>query len=208
MGSIVELEDQELAGAKRGYWIFDTVNANAWGADETGGRGRGALEYLRRSHADVVGIQETRLETEAKCWAGMAAARKAKWKVKLAQADTTEKGYSSAGVAVACRAQFGVVVPSIEEVKYDSARIAHAHLGAVCRGGVHCFAVYLVTCEGMSEKNQELLRELAQLIKAVGALGLRWAIGICPLKPWRGQDGWRRSKERWCVQGCLRVENR
>ena len=34
-------------------------------------------------------------------------------------------------------------------------------------GGIHCFAVYLVTCEGMSERNRALLLDLARLIKAV-----------------------------------------
>ena len=135
MGDLVEEEAQEVAGSKRGYWLFDTVNANAWGADETGGRGRGAMEYLRRSHADVVGIQETRLDQEWKCLAGMAAAKRAKWKVRLPRADTTHTGYSSAGVGVACRSHFGMAVPNVEGVTCDSARITHAHVGVMCRGG-------------------------------------------------------------------------
>ena len=49
----------------------------------------------------------------------------------------------------------------------DAARVAHMHLGGFCRGGVHCFSVYLVTNEGMSEKNKAVLLNLAKRIKAV-----------------------------------------
>ena len=166
-GEIGEEEEQEPTSQARGWWLFDTVNANAWGADDTAGKGRGALDFLHRSSADVVGIQETRLATRERCSAGMLAARKAKWRTKLKQADITRKGYTSAGVAVACRSHFGASYPQVEGVVVDEARIAHAHVGAVCRGGIHCFAVYLVTCEGMSERNRALLLDLARLIKAV-----------------------------------------
>ena len=164
---IGEEEVQEAFGQSRGWWLFDTVNANAWGADDSAGKGRGALDFLHRTSADVVGIQETRMATCEKCAAGMVAARKAKWKTKLEQADITRKGYTSAGVAVACRSHFGASYPQMEGVNVDKARIAHAHVGAVCRGGIHCFALYLVTCEGMSERNRSLLLDLARLIKAV-----------------------------------------
>ena len=164
---VMEEEEQEDAGSKRGWWLFDTVNANAWGSEETQGRGKGALDYLRRTNADVVGIQETRVTTKEKCATGMGAAKKAKWKTKLVEADVTCKGYSSAGVAVACRSHFGMTDPHVDGIEYDRARIAHGHIGAVCRGGIHCFSVYLHTCEGMTGRKRALLLELSRLVKAV-----------------------------------------
>ena len=162
-----EEERQEVVGEKRGWWLIDTVNVNAWGADDTAGRGRGAMEFLRRTKANFVGLQETRLGTRDKCCAGMEAARKEKWKVKLVEAHITETGYASAGVAVAGRSHFGMTDPHLDGFMYDNTRIAHMHLGAVCRGGIHLISVYLISCEGMSERNRGILLDLARLIKAI-----------------------------------------
>ena len=159
-----EEERQETSGGKRKWWLFDTVNPNAWGASE--GRG-GGLNFLRRTAADVVGMQETRIMGEDRCNAGMQAARHSKWKAKLTEARTTEKGYASAGVTVACRAHFGISHPQALGWCYDSTRIQHAHVGAVCRGGIHCISVYLHTCEGMSEKNRGLLMDLARIVRHI-----------------------------------------
>ena len=127
----------------------------------------GGLSYLRRSAADVVGLQETRVINLDRCNAGMQAAKAAKWKVKLTPAQVTEKGYASAGVAVACRAPYGMTHPQVQGWGFDGTRIHHAHLRVACRGGIHCLSVYLYTCEGLSERNCRLLRELARLVKGV-----------------------------------------
>ena len=115
----------------------------------------------------MVGIQETRIITRDRCNAGMQAARKSRWRVQLTEACTTERGYASARVAIACKLHFGMVAPQVEGWQYDRTRIAHVHIGAVCRGGVHCFSVYLATCEGISARNRALLVDLAWLIKSV-----------------------------------------
>ena len=125
------------------------------------------MDFLRRKSADVVGVQETRVMTQERCVVGMTTVKKAKWKTRLVEADATCKGYASAGVAIACRSHFGAFSMQEQVVEYDAARIAHLHIGAVCRGGMHCFSVYLHTCEGMSARNQTLLLQLARLVKAV-----------------------------------------
>ena len=203
---VMEEEEQEDAGSKRGWWLFDTVNANAWGSEETQGRGKGALDYLRRTNADVVGIQETRVTTKEKCATGMGAAKKAKWKTKLVEADVTCKGYSSAGVAVACRSHFGMTDPHVDGIEYDRARIAHGHIGAVCRGGIHCFSVYLHTCEGMTGRKRALLLELSRLVKAVRG---PWVVmGDWNLTPDALEAvGWAEEVKGKivCVRGCRRA---
>ena len=183
-----------------GWWLFDTANANAWGVEVAQGKGRGALDFLRRTQADVVGLQETRVATSQRCAEGMAAAKKAKWKTRLREADVTGKGYASAGVAVACRSHFGASDMGGSEVEHDRARIAHLHIGAVCRGGMHCFSVYLHTCEGMTARNKELLLHLALLIKAVRGPWIVRATGTWPLRRWRRLGGRRRWQGKSCAQ--------
>ena len=49
---------------------------------------------------------------------------------------------------------------------HDTTRIVTAHVGAICRGGIHIFSVYLCTKEGLIERNRNLLAQLARLIGA------------------------------------------
>ena len=189
-----EEDRQETAGGRRQWWLFDSVNPNAWGAGELGG---GGLHFLRRTNADFVGIQEMRVVGQDRCHGGMEAARKAKWKIKITPACVTEKGYASAGVAVACRAQFGMVHPQAQGWEYDTTRMQHAHVGAVCRGGIHCVAVYLYNSEGLSERNRGVLLDLARLIR-----GLRG--------PWVVMGDWNLSPEvlqasGWVEEVCGKV---
>ena len=168
-------EEQEEAGRKRGWWIMDTVNANSWGGMAGAVKGRGALDFLHRTVADVVMVQETKLSNEGKQGAAYRAARRAKWNLWAPVAAVTEKGYSSAGVAVAARVGFGVRACELPQgVEFDHTRIAHRHIGIMCRGGVHVFSVYLHTAQGLSESNKELLRQLARLVKMVRG---PWVIG-------------------------------
>ena len=157
----------------------------------------GGLNFLRRTNADFVGIQEMRVVGQDRCHGGMEAARKAKWKIKITPACVTEKGYASAGVAVACRAQFGMFHPQAQGWKYDTTRMQHAHVGAVCRGGIHCVAVYLYNSEGLSERNRGVLLDLARLIR-----GLRG--------PWVVMGDWNLSPEvlqasGWVEEVCGKV---
>ena len=162
--AVGEEERQETAGGRRQWWLFDTVNPNAWGAGEMGG---GGLQYLQRTGADVVGIQEMRVVGHDRCNAAMQAAKKAKWKMKVVQAHVTEKGYASAGVAVACRSHVGMCHPRVQGWEYDGTRIHHSHIGAVCRGGIHCFSIYLYNSEGLTDRNRALLLDIARLLRGI-----------------------------------------
>ena len=159
-------EHQESAGKDRSCWLVDTINANAWGRSSEGGTG--AIDFLKRSVADIVGIQETRLASAHRCGDGIAQARRAKWKVRMGKAGTTQHGYPTAGVAVAYRSHFGAAGGGGHDgVAHDTSRIVSTHVGAVCRGGIHIFSVYLFTKEGMTERNRGLLAQLARMVTAV-----------------------------------------
>ena len=65
------------------------------------------------------------------------------------------KGYATAGVAIAARSHFGARRGGEEmnwedNVDHDATRITHSHIGIGCRGGIHCFSIYLHTAEGPS----------------------------------------------------------
>ena len=132
----VSEDEQEEAGTSRDWWVIDTVNANSWGGVVAGSTSRGALDFLQRTVADVVVVQETRLTGEGKRESAHRAAKTAKWNLLAPAAATTEKGYPSAGVALATRVGFGVagkITTRVEE--HDSTRIAGGHVGILCRGG-------------------------------------------------------------------------
>ena len=168
--------EQEGTGKKRGWWIIDTVNANSWGGMAGLVHGRGALDFLHRTAADVVMVQETRLADEGRRGAAHRAARRAKWNLWAPAAAVTEKGYPSAGVAVAARVGFGMAATELpQRIQFDRTRIAHRHVGIMCRGGVHMFSVYLHTAQGMSEHNKELLRQVARVVRLVRG---PWVIGV------------------------------
>ena len=163
---MIEEENQEPAGRNRSYWLIDTINATPWGRNSEGGTG--AIDFLMRTAADIVGIQETRLASTNKCCDGMAQAKRAKWKVRMGKAGVTQSGYPTAGVAVAYRSHFGAVDGCGHDfVVHDTSRIVATHVGAVCRGGVHIFSLYLYTKEGLTERNRGLMAQLARMVAAV-----------------------------------------
>ena len=171
-GSEEDEELQDEPGRSRGWWLFDTVNANSWGVDSVGGTGRGAADFLRRSSADVVAIQETKLSSGGARTSARCTARKAGWNLMAPLSGTTEKGYATAGVGIAARSHFGSrdVGESgqwEETVAHDATRIVHSHIGICCRGGVHCFSVYLHTVEGLTARNCETLSALGRMTMAV-----------------------------------------
>ena len=171
----VSEDEQEEAGCNRGWWIVDTVNANSWGGWASAAKGKGALDFLRRTVADVVMVQETKLSNEGKQGAAYRAASRAKWNLWAPQAAVTEKGYPSAGVAVATRVGFGVRACELpQSVEHDNTRIVHRHIGIMGKGGVHMFSVYLYTAQGLSDANKELLKQLARVVKLVRG---PWIIG-------------------------------
>ena len=169
-------DEQEETGRGRDWWLVDTVNANAWGGGEAEGtKGRGALDFLQRTAADVVMVQETRLVGAMKREAAHRAARKAKWNLLAPEAATTAKGNTSAGVALATRVGFGMAGgEAMESGEHDRTRVEGRHVGILCRGGVHIFSVYLHTAQGLSDPNKELLKQLARLVKMTRG---PWIIG-------------------------------
>ena len=108
-------------------------------------KGKGALDFLQRTAADVVMMQETRLVEAGKREAAYRAARRAKWNLLAPEAATTGKGYTSAGVAIATRSGFGMAGgSSAKDRAHDPTRIVGRHVGILCRGGC-TFSVYTCT---------------------------------------------------------------
>ena len=99
-------------------------------------------------------------------------ARKAGWNLVAPLAGITEKGYATAGVGIAARSHFGAHGGSESSqwegtVDYDATRIVHSHIGICCKGGIHCFSIYLHTVEGLTTRNCEILRALGRMTAAI-----------------------------------------
>ena len=71
----------------QGWWAFDSLNPNAWPE---------GLDYMRRSGADVVLKQETRVKDCLKKDDAEQTARNAKWSTKNLQCEVTAAGRKSA----------------------------------------------------------------------------------------------------------------
>ena len=142
-----------------GLWAIDSLNPNSW---------TGAEDYLARTGADVVLVQETkRLAGPTEIAAERAAARMA-WSASLEPSKCTDAGGISAGVAVCVRSHIGLALPRIAvAAKELSARVQVRWMGAMCRGGVHLISAYLWTAEGLSKRNLDLLQALAEVVQAV-----------------------------------------
>ena len=82
-----------------GLWAVDSVNFNAW---------PGGLEYLRRSAADFLVMQETKVAAGDAVAAAAQTARNSKWSLALAPCRVTDCGGKSSGVAVATWSHIGL----------------------------------------------------------------------------------------------------
>ena len=85
-------------------------------------------------------------------------------------ADTTGRGYPSAGCAVAARKGIGVTPLDLAGISPDvGARIAGGWINAVVKGGIHVFTVYLHDSEVLSERNGKIFQELAANLRSLNA---------------------------------------
>ena len=99
-GTRTECQTEDSAFRGHGLIAIDTVNPNASPA---------ALEYLERSAADAIVVQELRT-IGPRTLAVQRAAKWAGWHLSSQHADATEKDGVSAGVGVAVRARLGLAV--------------------------------------------------------------------------------------------------
>ena len=89
-----------------GFFAIDTVNPNAW---------RAGVDYMGRTAADVLLVQEVRLPGGEPCIAAEQTARNAKWKLAIEPCLRTAKGGCSAGTAIATRSYIGMSTPTAVE---------------------------------------------------------------------------------------------
>jgi hypothetical protein len=113
--------------AMQGHWAFETVNGSCWNT---------ASEYLTKSAADFVGIQESKI-LEGSIADTEQAARNKGWKTAISPCILTAAEGKSAGTAVCCRTHIGARRSFAEDCmdKAMQARFQMKHFGAVCRGG-------------------------------------------------------------------------
>ena len=149
---------------KSGLWSIDTTNSNAWST--------GKRQVLSRTSADVVLMQETKQRANRIDTARRQADRLG-WRVHMGPALITSALGTSGGTAVASRKGLGSTPHEFIADGYRH-RIGAAWVGAVVKGGVHNFSLYLKDGEGMSDTNAAVLTQLAAAIAAVRG---PWIVG-------------------------------
>ena len=147
-----------------GLWLFDTTNPNCWAT--------GVKQIVQRTTADVILMQETKVRA-TKVQAVRSQAERAGWRSHFGAALVTPKLGTSGGAAVLSRKGLGSSPHDMVE-KTQQHRIAGAWIGAVVKGGIHCFSIYLKDGDGMSDTNAAILTELAAAVAAVRG---PWLIG-------------------------------
>lgn len=103
----------------------------------------------------------------------MRKADKLGWRGHFGPALITAKQGTSGGTAVLARKGPGTTPHDRTRDGFEH-RIAGAWIGAVVRGGIHCFSVYLKDCDNLGDTNAAILTELAAL---VGAVRGPWVVG-------------------------------
>ena len=99
----------------------------------------------------------------------MAKLRKAGWKVISSPAASTKGKGTSGGVMIAAKSRIGMGYPPGDTTgTVVEGRIVAAHIDAICKGGVVFYSVYLYPSEGLTERNNLLLKDLAEHIRGHG----------------------------------------
>ena len=140
-----------------GWWAIDSVNANAWD---------GALEAMATTSADLIGVQEAKVE--AHCINDCEnTARNKGWRTAMVGCNLGEGGGRSAGVAVACRNHVGLS-ESFEDDKLPNelkGRFVVKHAGMICKGGIHIVSVYFHTVIGLHhQKNLDMMQAIGAVL--------------------------------------------
>ena len=144
---------------KMGLWAFDQINPNG---------GKGLINYLHITAADVVCSQEVKRFEGQPCAALESEARRAGWAMAVQACGEGKQGCPSAGTAVAARAHLGLAeVPGLSVGVQLKGRMSVKWLGGIARGGVFVGSIYLQSGVGMSTGNLRLLEEAAKLLMSL-----------------------------------------
>jgi len=149
-----------------GVWAIDTANSNSWASAEKA--------ILRRSSADVVLGQETKLLAAPGAQVPFSQGKRAGWRVCATPAHRTALGKGSGGCFIATTRSIGLHEHA-GVVKLAVRHRLHAgHVQAVMRGGIHVVSIWLIDGVGLSPENLMILEHAAEVI-----LKLRgpWVIG-------------------------------
>ena len=137
--------------------------------------GRGALEYIGNTAADIVCMQETESYEGIPCKTLERDAKVKGWALAAVPCGTGEKGGPFADVAVVARSHLGMAhVPNVtfgEELKHT---FNVKWTGCVMRGRLFVASVYLYNTEQLSSRNIRLLEEVAKVLLSL--LG-PWILG-------------------------------
>ena len=153
------IEPKSAWWKKRGYWALETFNANAWRTFEKAAVGR--------SKADFLFGQETKVFTADACRRAQRQARKLGWNPTLSLAHQTAEHSASGGGAILARAGIGIV--PVDKLIPDALR-HRLHLSkadAIVKGGLHTLNTYLISGEGLSVGNLDILQAAAVCLKAL-----------------------------------------
>ncbi len=123
-------------------------------------------EQLSRSSAQIVlGIETWVVADEvqdSRDWC-----RRAGWKTLFSPATPTTGRFRSGGVAAAARSHIGIG-PAVDPPPDHGGRRLAAHVDAIAKGGIVIYPIYLHDREGLSDRNVDIVREVAGHIAGHG----------------------------------------
>ncbi len=156
----IETQTADREHRAAGLWAIDSVNPNAWPAAEA---------YLEMTSADAVLVQEARRK-KGQTDAAENSALRIGWAASIQPAVTTFLGRASAGVAVAVRKHVGMArTPGSNMDAGCGPRVQARWVGAMVKGGVVLVSAYLFPAEGLTQRNLDLLQEIAELLQSLDA---------------------------------------
>ena len=119
-------------------------------------------DYLGGTGADIVFGQEVHADGE-KFVKFRADGKLAGWKILGSEAQGTGRGGNSGGVFIAARSRIGMgLCLGSNSAEVILGRLAAVHLATLTKGGIVGYSVYLWPSEGMSPRNEEILRVMGQ----------------------------------------------
>ena len=153
-----------------GLWAIDTANGNSWKTV--------LRQVVRRSAADILLLQETKLLDAQKFEAAKITARSVGWNPTFSYAHETGSSKATGGNGIFARRGMGINQHTDKAVRDGFRhRIAISWVDGVQRGGLHCGSIWLFDSQGLSESNMALLEEAAialQLCQGGWVLGGDW----------------------------------
>ena len=150
------LEASSNLHVELGLWAVDTFNANAWNS---------LFEYLRRTSADAVVGQETKLFAGDSVSSAESSLSTNGWRGRVEPCNRGPAGGASAGTLVTAKRCIGLSQPLCGQIE-GKGRFQMQHVGAVCRGGLHLGSVYLVDKVGpASPQNLAILDMIAEYLR-------------------------------------------